>query len=147
MFEKFFFLDSKLTDFRGGFSESLKFFFTVSLIQLCKFFRCIDKKCGNTNYYFILFAFIVLCLEPIIAVFIAYKFNITSIDNDFLKFIVILYLFVFGFAIMKAFCFPDKLCSKASLGNNHLNWDIYLIFNSLPKILLYMFAILYFQDF
>lgn len=133
-------------DYKYGKALAL-FFFTVSLMQISEFFMWSDQGCGNMNHYATLFAFIVLCLEPLIAIWVAYKFDITNIDKKKLKYILYIYVIVFGFAIIKSLLYSGKLCSKPNPNNANLNWGIHPIVKTLPKFILYIFYVLYFGAF
>ena len=118
-------------------------FFTVSLMQLAEFFMWKDLECGQINDFATKFAFIVLCLEPLIVTFAVYNYNVSRIPQKYLKYIFYLYLVFFGFFIIRTIFYNKKVCSLPS-NNKHLIWDHDSIMSTFPKILIYVFWILYF---
>tara|TARA_Y100000991_G_C21949145_1_gene338899 strand:+ start:261 stop:938 length:678 start_codon:yes stop_codon:yes gene_type:complete len=119
-------------------------FFTVALMQLAEFFMWSDLKCGNMNDYATKFAFIVLCLEPVIVTFAVYNYNVSKIPNKYLKWIFYFYLIFFGLFIFRTLIYNKKLCSLPSKKLKHLIWDHGHLMSNLPKLLIYSFWILYF---
>ena len=119
-------------------------FFTVALMQLAEFFMWIDLKCGKMNDYATKFAFIVLCLEPIVVTFAVYNYNVSKIPVKYLELIFYFYLLFFGCFIFRALMYKKKLCSLPSKKLKHLIWDHHDLMYNLPKLLRYLFWTLYF---
>ena len=125
------------------------FFMVVSLMQLAEYFMWKDLKCGNMNRYATKLAFIVLVLEPLIALVGCYYFSVLTIDKKLLKKIILIYVVLGAYFLIKILGFSGNLCSKPfnSTGNSHLVWDLDPIVNTIPKFIYYLFIILYFMAF
>ena len=125
------------------------FFMVVSLMQLAEYFMWKDLKCGNMNRYATKFAFIILVLEPLIALLGCYYFSVLTIDKKLLKKIILIYVVLGAYFLIKILGFSGNLCSKPfnSTGNSHLVWDLSPIISTIPKFIYYLFIILYFMAF
>ena len=121
-------------------------FFTVSLMQLAEFFMWKDLKCGKMNHYASKFAFIILCLEPVMITYTIYKFNVSKIQKQYLKQIFHFYLLFFGYFIVKSLFYDKQLCSLPSKQKKHLIWDHDNLFATFPKYLIYLFWIFYYMS-
>ena len=120
-------------------------FFTVSLMQLAEFFMWRDLECGKINDYATKFAFIVLCLEPLIVTFAVYNYDVSKIPKKYLKYIFYLYLAFYGVFILRTIVYNKKLCSLPSK-SKHLIWDHDSIMSTFPRTLVYIFWFLYFAS-
>lgn len=119
-------------------------FFIVSLMQLAEFLMWYDLNCGQINNIGSKFAFIVLCLEPLIITFVIYHYNISKISKKYLKYIFFTYLIFFGYFIIRTILYRKQLCSLPSKKLKHLIWNYDPIIENLPQILMFIFWILYF---
>lgn len=125
------------------------FFFTVGLMQLAEFFIWKDLNCGWMNHYGTKMAFITILLQPIIAVFSVYFYNLSKLKSVFLRYVFIFYVFFFGFLIVWTLLFRDKkLCSFPNKKSGHLIWDINPIVDYFPNFITYiLFTFFYFLSF
>jgi hypothetical protein len=116
-------------------------------MQLAEFFMWNDLECGTMNDYATKFAFIVLCLEPIIGVFAVYNFDVSRIPKKYLRYMFYFYLLFFGYFIIRTLQYKKQLCSLPGKKQKHLIWDHYSLMPDFSTLLFYLYWLLYHASF
>ena len=114
------------------------------LLHLSEFIMWSDLNCGSINNFGSKCAFIVLCLEPLVATFAIYYYGTSKIPEEYMKYIFYFYFIFFGYFILRTIFYKKKLCSLPSPKLKHLIWDYDPIFDGLPKSINNLYWILYF---
>ena len=110
---------------KNKYDKSISFLiFSIGLMQLAEYFIWENLKCSLYNNYASKFANIVLALQPIALVYGAYKYNITLIPKNLIKFIFYFYFFYYFYFIFRIINYKNNLCSYSDKIYKFLVWDL-----------------------